>query len=346
MLKSWFWRKYQKIYWILKSCDAIAERLMAPTYQLIQKLISRLLSLPAKIALGCLSLPLIEEKILYPRYEKALLNSIDANIVDRLTQTGIYITSLECLNIPHTSEFFEAAKQLSEDIFKIVCDPLNRGKHTIPATSAELINYPEVFRWGLDERLLKIVERYLGLPVAYNGASCTWSIADGREAGPRLWHRDWEDRHEIKICVYLNEVNEEGGPFQCVQSNVNSLLYNSSKHPYIYKNLCDRTFKELIPKSLWNSLTTCTGQASTVIFVDTGYYHHRGKPPTQLNRSAIWLSYFSRHPRHPFLCEQPFSQEDLHQLTQGLTAAQKACVHWRNNLPGWVRWIPENRVRV
>jgi hypothetical protein len=49
------------------------------------------------------------------------------------------------------------------------------------------------------------------LPVAYDGASVNYTVADGREVSTRRWHRDWEDRRMLKVAVCLNDVGHGGG---------------------------------------------------------------------------------------------------------------------------------------
>ena len=198
-------------------------------------------SLPSQIVWGFLKIPFVEKNLLYPRYQKYLrdyqsqlpvLDSIDSKIVDELQKTGICVTSLESLGIPNTSEFLEVAKRLSQELTETSLLPVNQGKYEILATSAQLMKYKELFQWGLNDRLLKIVERYLGLPVAYDGLLSVLSIANGQEIGQRAWHRDREDRRMLKVCVYLNDVTDEGGPFECLQPEINSLVCKSIKNRY------------------------------------------------------------------------------------------------------------------
>lgn len=308
-------------------------------------------SLPSQIVWGFLKIPFIEKNLLYPRYQKYLrehqgqlpaLNLIDSEIVDELQQKGICVTSLESLGIPSTSEFVEAAKKLSQELAEIFLLPANTGKYEILATSAQLIKYKELSQWGLNDRLLKIVERYLGLPVAYDGLLSVLSVADGREIGQRAWHKDREDRHMVKVCVYLNDVGDDGGPFQCLKPKINSLVCNSVKN--MYRCVFNEEIKTFSPNPS-DDVTTCTGAAGTVIFVDTALYYHRGKPPTQFNRSAIFFSYFSRRPWHPFFCQRsPLSPKDLDRFTQGMSSHQHDCVFWKDALPKIVQLIPHSRI--
>lgn len=312
---------------------------------------NQLISLPSQIAWWVSKIPFVEENILYPRYQKALqehesqlpiLDSVESKIVDELERNGICITSLEMLGLPNTSEFFESAKSLAKELRAISLLPESGGKYEILTTPEQLIEHKEVFKWGYNERLLKIVEKYLGLPIAYDGLLFVKSIADGREIGPRAWHRDRECRKMIKVGVYLNDVTEEGGPFQCLQPELNSELCSTVKHRY--KSIFNEELQAGFPDQM-QGITTCTGKAGTVFFVDTAKYYHRGQPPTNFNRNAIFFSYFSRRPWHPFFCQRaPFSQGQLNQLTAKASTHQRNCINWKETLPWFVRLIPRSRI--
>lgn len=313
--------------------------------------LKQVISLPSQVAWWVSNIPFFEENILYPQYQKALqehesklpiLDSMDSKIVDELESKGFCVTSLEALGIPNTPEFFKSAKKLAQELREISLLPENEDKYEILATSEQLMKYKELFHWGLNDRLLNIVERYIGLPVAYDGLLFVKSIADGREIGARAWHRDRECRRMIKVCVYLNDVTEEGGPFQCLQPEFNSLLCSTVKQRY--QSVFNEELKSLHPDPA-TGITTCTGKSGTVVFVDTAKYYHRGQPPTRFNRNAIFFSYFSRRPWHPFFCQRsPFSKEQLHYLTADASTHQHDSTHWKDALPWFIRLIPRSRI--
>lgn len=312
---------------------------------------NQLISLPSQVAWWVSQIPFVEENFLYPRYQKALqdhesklpiLDSRESKIVDELERNGICITSLEALDIPNTAEFFESAKSLVQELRAISLLPESRDKYEILTTPEQLIEHKEVFKWGYNERLLKIIENYLGIPIAYDGLLFVKSIADGREIGPRAWHRDRECRKMIKVGVYLNDVTEEGGPFQCLQPELNSSLCSTVKHRY--KSIFNEELQTTHPDQL-QEVTTCIGKAGTVFFVDTAKYYHRGQPPTSLNRNAIFFSYFSRRPWHPFFCQRsPFSKEQLNYFTAEASTHQRNCTNWKDRLPWFVKLIPRSRI--
>ncbi|MBD1927467.1 hypothetical protein H6F74_14625 [Trichocoleus sp. FACHB-90] len=81
------------------------------------------------------------------------------------------------------------------------------------ASPNQIMNHPDIFLWELEERFLNIVENYIGVPVAYHGVSVRRDMLDGEQVGTRQWHIDIEDRRMVKVIVYFNDVNDEGGPY-------------------------------------------------------------------------------------------------------------------------------------
>jgi hypothetical protein len=335
------------------------EIVISQAYQSIDKLWQRAISAPSDIALFFSNLDIIEQNILYPRYQKfiqeyqPLLNSLkpeEDKIVQELEQEGISITTLDELEISLSDRFFKASQHISQELIENAQLPLYSGKHTLTANADQIMRFPELFLWGADAKLLRIVENYLKLPVAYDGLSYYYSAPDAKETGPRKWHRDKEDWQMIKIGVYINDVNEHGGPFECVTPPANELLNKTLRSKYIrkYKTAYHHEIQGMLPEHMqYNWYKSCVGKARTVFFVDTAKYYHRGKPPTKFGRSAVFFGYCSRRPRHPFFCgRSPLSESELRYMASLLPENTRDCVTWRDQLSGMSRWIPKNRMKV
>jgi hypothetical protein len=329
----------------------ISPRILTKINRRLIRAIDQIASLPAQLAWGLSKLSFIEANILYPRYQKALkshaiqplhLDDQDKNIVQALEHKGICITSLEALGLPNTAAFLKDAQSITVALQDNAS--LSSGdRHEIHASKAQLLSHPAIFCWGLNERLLAIVEQYLGLPVAYDGTSCFLSAANGKEFGARAWHRDREDRRMVKICIYLSDVDEDSGPFQCLPPELNAQVCKSIKHRY--QPILNQEMQQFFPEAVAAEQISFSGQAGTVIFVDTAQFYHRGKPPTHKPRAAVFFSYFSRRPWHPFFCQRtPIVQQEAHALTQHLPEDQQACVSWQKDLPNIVKWIPKSRI--
>ena len=325
-----------------------------PLYYLATLIANKLLSLPSDLACRFNSLGWVERVVLLPRYKHQLehhkvhlpkLEASELAIVKQLEQEGICITSLETLDIPDTQTLLDAAEPISKELAEMSLSPKYAGKHTLMANAEQLLAHSEILRWGLSERLIKIVESYLGLPVGYGALSFYYSVADGRDVGPRIWHRDKEDWRMVKIAVYLNDVDDHGGPFQSIKSGVNKFLIETLPP---YKGLTNSELEQILKtKNPLDYLTSCIGKAGTVIFIDTSNYYHRGKPPSKTDRSAIFFHYFSSQPKNPFYCDRsPLSSKQIIDFDKQLPLRLQGYLTWRNKYPGIGRYISKNQMRV
>ncbi len=250
-----------------------------------------------------------------------ILDKADLELVEQIKEEGVVITSLEKLGIPSTPDILAAAEKL---IPKIPAN-ISAQKHefVIHATSQQIMEYPELFFWGLEQRLLNIVENYLGLPVAYNGVYFRKDIANKIEQGSRIWHIDREDRKILKIIIYLNDTNEYTGPFQYISPNLTLEIVKALKYTSGY--IQEPRMREFVSPENYKS---CTGSVGTVIFAATGSIFHRGKLPINSDRLAIFFDYSSRRQKKRYYMANSLPQQDLLVLSQNLAESQKQCIHY------------------
>jgi hypothetical protein len=271
------------------------------------------------------------------------LSNLEAETVRELDREGVFVTSLATLGLSGTSEMIAAGTEISVALANGSRGPRSRSWKSSSAAIAEAEIYRPLFQWGLHPSLLKIVEGYLGLPPAYDGPKVAYTPADGRQAGTRLWHRDREDRRMMKIAVYLTDVPDSGGPLQCLKREVYDGPVNRDfSYPVLTHAQLERKLGRPIVD---DDITSCTGPAGTVVFMDTARLYHRGKPALDTARRAVFQSYFSRNPRHPFFCERSdLSRAEMaHFATELSSPAQRNAVCWRDVI-GWKRFVPGSAV--
>ncbi|MFM7365998.1 MAG: phytanoyl-CoA dioxygenase [Cuspidothrix sp.] len=226
------------------------------------------------------------------------LAASDRLILNALRRDCIYITNLTDLGFSSTATMLNAADYLLPDLVK---DHDNDSLPNPPKIYT-VTDLPEFSNWGKETRLLKIIENYIGLPVAYQGVHLRKDFPSNNQFATLLWHRDIEDRRFIKIIVYLNDVEVKHGPFEYIP-----LSYTAVYHPNYYRikskihtsgGINDETLNQIIPKSVWRS---CPGPAGTVIIVDTRRLLHHGTLRTQ-ERSTLFFAYSYIARKHPELC--------------------------------------------
>jgi hypothetical protein len=317
-----------------------------PLFRFLERQYARALSLPAELVLRLMNLPQLDRPV--PQRRTTLsatrLSSASAAIVEAIERDGFCVSSLTALGIPGSKAMLAAALDLSQKLARRA--RADAGRHTIFANAADLLAQPRIFHWGLDEGLLDIVEAYLGTPAAYDGASYFYSVADGREAGTRVWHRDREDHRMLKVALYISNVTREDGPLELLRRSWQERL-DARRTRWRYASLrqadLDAALPDADPEDTIHSLA---GPPGTVLFIDTARHHHRGRPPTGQDRSAIYHSYFPRRPRHPFCCERsPLSRTEIATFARDLPQRQRDAMLWRQALTGPLSWIPRDRPR-
>ncbi|AKG23276.1 phytanoyl-CoA dioxygenase (PhyH) [Calothrix sp. 336/3] len=231
-----------------------------------------------------------------------LENEGDRQIVETLKRDGVYVTTLSELGIDSTTTLMHFAEKYLSQMAAVRNQALS---HKLPQIYT-MTDIPEFYDWGREDRILSIIENYMSLPVAYHGVHLRKDFPNAEQFDTLLWHKDAEDRKLIKIMIYLDDVDLEHGPFECIPGSVTPLY--SRRYHQIYQQLAksghlgitDAEVEAAIPKTLWK---TCTGVKGTVIFVDTKKCLHHGCLRTQ-ERPTLHFVYTTNPPRRPELCTQ------------------------------------------
>lgn len=310
------------------------------------RLIRRLGDKPARLAFGLSNAAMIrrrlgrryEADILAHRAHLPQLSGIDREIVDALERHGIFVTSLDALGLSGSARMLRCAQTVMAAWRDEAWREAHAGREFITAPASAMLQNTELFRWGLEERLLDIAECYLGLPPAYDGMAMIYTVADGTELGTRVWHRDREDRRAIKLAVYCNEVTEQGGPFQLI-ARIDRSQGANDHYEYVFGT--EDELKRRLGPDYHRAIVSCPGPEGTVVFSDAARYFHRGAPVHDKDRKALFYSYFARHTRHPFFCcRSGLTRRDIAQLTSDMLPRQKASARWFEDLPTWLKLIP------
>jgi hypothetical protein len=226
----------------------------------------------------------------------------DRNILNALKKDGVYVTNLADLGLDSSSELLKAAYHQLYQMEQPNNDHLDERLPQIYTVTC----LPEFYAWGVEKRLLNIIENYIGLPIAFHGVHLRKDFKSKHQFGTLLWHSDAEDRRIIKIFIYLNDVEEKTGPFEYIPRSLTSLFswnyfrlyYKLWKSGYV--GIDDEQVKPVIPKSAWKS---CPGPAGTVIIVDTKNALHHGTVRTE-DRATLFFCYTANPPERPELCTQ------------------------------------------
>ena len=306
----------------------------------IISIVRKFLYLLPRAALSIMNTPYVENrlKLSYQvtkekhRQLLPILKDIDASMVGELHDRGFAITSLDKIDIPGTVEMYDAGLQLRNRCVGMHADRTMQKSNQTTVSGSDIFDYPAIFRWGAQQRLLDIAEAYLGLPIGYNGVHGFYTTAGGKESGTHIWHRDREDRRMLKIGVYFHDVSINEGPLQIL---VGDDLSEKLASDFTYPTFTHDSLQRKLGRDINNSdLITISAPSRAVTLIDTARKFHRGKPVLTGDRFVIYFVYFSRRPRHPFYCYgSGLTVAQIGELAKPLTSAQRDCILWRHKLP-------------
>lgn len=263
----------------------------------------------------------------------------EAAVVDGLERNGVFVTELASLGLIGVNQhpIMVSAGAVAARLAARAAKLGDKVPDMMTSDPADLMLHQEVYSWGLNAVMLRIAEAYLRQPVAYDGPLLFHTPANGQEVGTRRWHLDREDVRMVKVGLYLHDVDDASGPFQ--------ILTGENRRPDGKFDYRAMTMAELAQRhggaAPHHKTVTCTGKSGSLVFADTARFYHRGKPATDRARSAIFFSYFSRAPRHPFFCDRSrLSRKQIMQLVEGLHPVQRESALWRDTLSGPASLVP------
>lgn len=227
-------------------------------------------------------------------------------VADTLRREGIIVGDAgQFLSEPGRQALRDATARVLRASESDAVNQLTRGEAVDTSRQKDfmihLMTYPDgvpvddpLLAVALDQRLLEIVGSYLGLwPSLYSVSAWLHYPTDAPAQQSQLWHRDPEDLKLVKVFIYLNEVNEECGPFTYIpgtqpfgpRTAAAGVLEGK-------KRVTDDAMGEVYPRESWK---VCTGAANTMILADTVGYHRGGKPSAG-RRVLIAFTYTSGAP--------------------------------------------------
>lgn len=263
-----------------------------------------------------------ERRVERHRLHLPMVNADARAILNAVETEGVHVAPLGLLNVPRTNELLQSASLL---LPKLARRPVPPGGFDVHMNQTYLKEFPQLFLWGLNEKLLDMVENYLGVPVGYWGVNLTRSIANDIQHGTRMWHLDPPDHRLFRIIIYLSDVDHDSGPFDYISRQQSGRVRRSLR--YSNENVPDSIMRKVTETDHWKS---CIGPRGTTIFVDPANVFHRAKVPKSRERIAIFYSYHSTSPLHERYLPQGFSPDLLACMEDKLTERQRDCVFWRS----------------
>jgi len=134
------------------------------------------------------------------------------------------------------------------------------------------------FRAVASERLLDLANAYLEMWSKLEYVDVWYSVpqpATGERISSQRWHRDYNDKHLLKVFLYLVDVDESMGPFQYVAGSQPGGRYADA---WAWQPLGQNypTEEELEARVPASEVKAFTGPAGTLVFCNTSGFHRGG----------------------------------------------------------------------
>lgn len=232
----------------------------------------------------------LEPRKLYrARRNDLLLNPVQERVVGELEEKGISVIHLSDL-LPQKvfselQELAEASIQTTENQMRI--KEVQSRTQRLPASDkfylvrllgdrAVLPLRNKFFVFAVSDEILRIVCGYLGMFCRLLYLNAWFNVpSDGPDCFSQKWHRDPEDKKQVKLFLYLRDVNLGTGPFCYIPGT-----HNGGPFAKIYRQTMDASnyppdgaIEKLFSE---NQRQICVGNAGTLIFCDTTGFHKGG----------------------------------------------------------------------
>ena len=134
------------------------------------------------------------------------------------------------------------------------------------------------FRAVASHRLLDIANTYLEMWSKLEYVDVWYSVPQPAEAeriSSQRWHRDYNDKHLLKVFLYLVDVDDSMGPFQYVPGSQPGGPYADAWpwEPLGQNYPTEQELEALVPSSAIRAFTAPKG---TLIFCNTAGFHRGG----------------------------------------------------------------------
>lgn len=147
----------------------------------------------------------------------------------------------------------------------------------------DFARHPELLALGLNPRVLAAVSRYLGTLPVLRTVDVFWTPPSNGAAQPegsQFFHFDHDDYRELKMFFYIEDMDEQGGPFTFLPKPVADIVKKQAK-AFKGKRYAD---EEVYGVCSTEDAIKFTGPAGTGAIVDTsnclhfgGRVDHRGR---------------------------------------------------------------------
>tara|TARA_Y100001970_G_C14223057_1_gene853853 strand:- start:2056 stop:2820 length:765 start_codon:yes stop_codon:yes gene_type:complete len=210
-------------------------------------------------------------------------NPTNDDVVKNLKKNGIAVTNYKELGF-NENEFTELVNIFNKKAQKKRNDNRVIAKKGFKDYQVQLFNnkYNEkdgpFIDFMTNKIFIDIVNKYFGMMVKLFYLDAWLTNESKKQKNSQFWHRDPEDNLIIKIFIYINDVNNDNGPFIYAPrthgyGNIKRVPKTFMENNNTAKRSKDEDFKEVLEQNKWK---ITTGKKGTIIFADTAGWHKGG----------------------------------------------------------------------
>jgi hypothetical protein len=233
----------------------------------------------------------LEPRRLYEQQKNDFpLNLVQQRVVRELQQNGISIVNVNDL---FPENVFSRLQELAEALLETTeRDETTKEPERVPGTEKFYLVRPlgqkpllsiqnEFLAYGASDEILRIVCSYFNMFCRLLSLDVWYNLpVEGPDQLSQRWHRDPDDKKQVKIFLYLRDVDGGTGPFCYIPKSHNggpfAKVLPQTIHVSNYPP--DGVVEKLFPP---DQRRVCVGKAGTLIFCDTTGYHRGGHAATE-----------------------------------------------------------------
>jgi hypothetical protein len=198
-----------------------------------------------------------------------------------------------------TTENFKYLEQLILECEKLF-DSIE-PKNDVMVMPYPILNKKEIYRnkamldFCFSDEILYIASNYLGgvptlLSIDLLRSDPRDNTFEEKYLGSQNWHLDNVTRPFMRIFVYMNDVNEETGPFTIITKKLTKFIEKNTGYGSFYKSL-DLSDEELYSCVSHDETVKALGSKGTVVFGDPCSCFHFGSRAKSKPRLVFSLSF-------------------------------------------------------
>jgi len=186
-------------------------------------------------------------------------------------------------------EKFPGGKNILNKYTEIYKNTSNNGTRDI-VDSKILFDDKDLVEFATREEILNPIGKYLGTAPTLHAMSMWRAKPTELSWGAPFFHMDSMDTKNIRLFIYLSDVDEGGGPVAYLPKKLSRKIIR--KTGYLGGSFSDKHFFELVSPE---QVLVKTGKAGTMFTLDSTSCFHLGSRCLDKERVVLHLSYASFH---------------------------------------------------